>query len=126
VGREKAAHLAAMVKPHMPGMFNRLLSDTPTLVTKTVESGVHTKYAELADKLVKHFGVDRLSIDRRSTLAALQLIDNPTVKVASETTFDNDAVSQAALDYARYKLAFAEAATDPFVLHMSVLQDYVT
>lgn len=126
VSHEKAASLAAIVQPQIPGIFNRLLtSGQSAMLSKFKSNGEHKKYAGLAATLSPHFAVDRSTINRRTTLAALQLIENPTVKTAGDSLFADDAVAQAAVDYASYKLAFVETVVDPFMCHMSVLQDYI-
>lgn len=113
---EKAAELAAIVSPLLPGIYQRLTADdtfgeklagNPYTPADTVPGG---EAAAWAYKLHSNFSLTKSAVHSRLTRAALRQIPAVT-RSAVSTKYACDASRELATHYAMYQLAFLDNAS---------------
>ena len=136
VGQDKAAELAALTQPLLPGVYTRLLSqpDLPSRLAEcayvpgTVSSPYVTAWA------VKHaqaWSLDDAYVRRRATQATIR---DEGVSVATssleKSALAHSPTTRLAEEYALYKLAFlgalAEDSQMPLTASLTILQNYAS
>lgn len=134
---EKAAEVASVVQPMLPGIYNRLLGeDIVARLSQNVyspASATNHKFASWARGLAPELSLAKPHVDRRLLRATLRDIPTPVLQAQDNEKFacTGDAASRLTEEYALYKLAFLGAVPESepdFALTaaMVLLQNYIS
>jgi hypothetical protein len=134
---EKAAEVASVVQPTLPGIYNRLLGgDIVARLSQNVyspASATNHKFASWARGLAPELSFAKTHVDRRLLRATLRDIQTPVLQAQGNEKFacTGDAASRLTEEYALYKLAFLGAVPESepdFTLTaaMVLLQNYIS
>lgn len=136
VGHEKAAELAAVVRPELPGVYTRLLSqsDLPTRLVECAYVPGPAAAPYVTAWAVKHaqaWSLDDAHVCRRAAQATIR---DEGVSVATnqleKSAMLHSPMTQLAEEYALYKLAFLGALPEdsqmPLTASLTILQNYAS
>lgn len=136
VGQEKAAELASLIRPELPGVYTRMLgqSDLPTRLAECAYVPGPAAAPYVTAWAVKHaqaWSLDDAHVRRRATQATIR---DEGVSVATrsleKSAMDQSPMTKLAEEYALYKLAFLGALPEdsqmPLTASLTILQNYAS